>query len=114
MAGGRAWDGVAWDLGDACLACEIMKSAIDVWLPMKGTECISALVLDGLNVKTSSKILSKARLKRVSSVWVCASPRFEPGLAYVVKIRTSTVVKPVDISYAPEELNLFASSKQQS
>ena len=43
------------------VTCEIMKSESDVWLKMKGIECISALVLDGLNVKTSSKILSKAR-----------------------------------------------------
>ena len=59
------WVVVAWALG-VDTTCEIMKSTIDVWLPMKGTECINALVLDGLNVKTSSKILSKARLKRVN------------------------------------------------
>ena len=44
-------------------------------------------------------------------VWLCASPRFDPCLAYVVKIRTSTVVKPIANAL---ELNRFASSKQQS
>jgi len=77
-----AWQvGVGWALG-VDMTCEIMKSASDVWVKMNGIECISALVLDGLNVKTSSKILSKARasLSVKILVWVCASPGFEPCL----------------------------------
>ena len=75
--------GVAWALG-VDTTCEIMKSAIDVWLPMKGTECINALVLDGLNVKTSSKILSKARLKRMN---LSGCPRFESEVRALSFIR---------------------------